>query len=114
MFRGLKALYIDPLLAKDVGKFRNNLKYIRNKINGWPIDIMVEPTNVCNIHCVLCPTSAEFMTRQRGFMKYEDYQKVIDNIRHVTPKIALFFSGESFLHPKLIDMIKYASSAGLS
>ncbi len=109
MLSGFKALYIDPILGKDFGKFRNNLKYVRNKINGWPIDIMVEPTNVCNIHCVLCPTSAEFMTRQRGFMKMDDYKKVIDNISHVTPKIALFFSGESFLHPHLIEMIMYAS-----
>ncbi len=109
MLRGLRALYVDPLVAGDVGKFKNNLKYIRNKINGWPIDIMVEPTNVCNIHCVLCPTSAEFMTRQRGFMKIDEYKKVIDNVSKVTPKIALFFSGESFLHPHLIEMIKYAA-----
>ena len=113
MLSGLKMLYVDPIIEGNFGRFMNNLKYIRNKVNGWPIDIMVEPTNVCNIHCVLCPTSAEYMTRQRGFMRYEDYQKVIDNIKGVTPKIALFFSGESFLHPKLIDMIKYAADKGL-
>ena len=39
---------------------------------GYPLTLMVEPTNICNLKCPLCPTGAGLVKRQKGFLYYVD------------------------------------------
>ncbi|MBN1502054.1 SPASM domain-containing protein [Candidatus Woesearchaeota archaeon] len=100
-------------MEKDLGLFLNNLKYIRNKIFGYPSDVMIEPTNACNLSCVLCPCSHKFMKRKSGFMQLKDYKRIIDKISGMFPKVTLFFAGESFLHPDIIKMIEVTAKKNI-
>lgn len=76
-----------------------------------PYYLYIELTNVCNLRCVHCPQRA--MTREKGFMDFEKYKKLIDEIAPHVHAIGLFKQGESLLHPKMIDMLRYAKEKGL-
>lgn len=78
----------------------------------------IEPTNHCPYSCVMCPRG-EKMDRKLGFMEMDLYRKVIDEIAGYSEpvrskKIELFHFGESLLHPKIDEMVHYASSAALN
>lgn len=74
--------------------------------------IFVEPTNVCNLRCPICPSNNE-MTRSRGFIKKEIFEKIIDEVRDQRPYLNLWGWGEPLLHPEIFGLIKYASVAGV-
>jgi len=76
--------------------------------NDFPNILNIEPTNRCNLRCVYCPrTKAK---KGIGDMSWELYTKIIDEATHHKPLIMLNFhkDGESFLHPKFLEMVKYA------
>lgn len=73
----------------------------------------IEPTNHCPYACIMCPRSHK-MTRGLGFMEMDLYYKLIDEIAQYSvetreKEIELFHFGESLLHPKIDEMVGYAS-----
>ena len=42
----------------------------------FPRKIQIEPTNICNARCVMCPLKD--MKRKTGYMDFELYRKIID------------------------------------
>ncbi|GAA5262986.1 hypothetical protein KTGMC3_P1728 [Methanocalculus sp. MC3] len=74
----------------------------------FPNVLNIEPTNRCNLQCVYCPRKKA--RKGIGDMSWELYTKIIDEAAKYEPLILLNFhkDGESFLHPKFIEMIKYA------
>jgi len=77
----------------------------------------IEPTNHCPYTCIMCPRTKN-MDREMGFMDLNLYKKIIDEISSYSDsikskEIELFHFGESLLHPKIIEMIKYASEQKL-
>jgi MoaA/NifB/PqqE/SkfB family radical SAM enzyme len=99
---------------KKVRVFRNNWRalsyYWRKRIilPGLPSYIWIEPTNHCNLNCIMCPSGAGKVHVKRGFMKLELFKKIIDEIHPHTSTAVLALSGESMLHPDLFEMIHYA------
>ncbi len=82
--------------------------------------LIVEPTNVCNITCTLCPVWTNKMKRPRGYMQYENFKTIVDEIySHRTSlsfrptQINFTLAGEPTLHPDIWRMVKYASEHGL-
>ena len=45
---------------------------------GYPVYLMVEPTNICNLKCPMCPSGNGTMTRQLGELDYESFKKLLD------------------------------------
>ncbi len=78
-----------------------------------PIRMWVEPTNACNLSCVMCPQSREDIKFTRGVMKFSLFQKIIDEAKYAVYDMNLHHSGESLLHPEIIEMIRYAKRAGI-
>ena len=77
-----------------------------------PIRMWVEPTNACNLKCVMCPQSSD-TAFERGFMDFALFTKIIDEAKHFVYDVNLHHSGESLLHPQILDMIRYAKHAGI-
>lgn len=76
----------------------------RQEVPFFPPIVYIEPTNVCNCNCVICPR--RFMSRAMGFMPMDLFQRIIEQVSAVGPsEIRLFNFGEPLLHPKLCDMI---------
>jgi MoaA/NifB/PqqE/SkfB family radical SAM enzyme len=74
---------------------------------GLPPIIQVEPTNVCNLKCPLCPTGSNTLKRPSGLMSLEIFEKILDDLGDVLIALYLFCFGEPFMHrelPKMIEM----------
>lgn len=78
-----------------------------------PIRMWVEPTNTCNLKCVMCPQSCADIKFQRGFMPFDLFRKIIDEAERYVYDMNLHHTGESLMHPDIIEMIRYAKRAGI-
>ena len=74
---------------------------------------MIEPTNICNLKCPLCPSGAGLLKRERGYMSLSLFKSIIDEIEKHTFMLLLWNQGEPFLNPDFLEMVKYAHSKKL-
>lgn len=85
------------------------------EISDFPLNIIIEPGNYCNLNCTTCANS--MMTRPKGRMNILLYKKLIDEIAQENPttRIWLDFYGEPLLQQfRLFYMIDYAKKHGLT
>jgi MoaA/NifB/PqqE/SkfB family radical SAM enzyme len=80
---------------------------------GMPVFLSVEPTNRCNLQCPECPTGLNLLTREKGMMSLELFQRIIESARATAMYLNLYFQGEPLLHPRLFEMIDIAKRAGI-
>ena len=88
------------------------LSRITRKVIHWgnPVSISVEPTNLCNLHCPECPSGQRLLTREKGFMEENLFDKIISIFENSLFSLTLYFQGEPYLHPDLAKMISLAKS----
>lgn len=84
-----------------------------------PFIVFVDPASACNFKCSFCPTGHRDMIaetgRFQGAMKFEVFQKVIDDLGEFERPIKvlrMYKDGEPFLNKRLADMIAYAKKSG--
>ncbi len=85
------------------------------KVTHFPLNIIVEPGNFCNLNCTTCANNR--LTRPRGHMDILLYKKIIDEIAKENPnaRVWLDFYGEPLLERfKLYYMIDYGKRCGLT
>ena len=80
---------------------------------GYPPIVMIEPTDVCNLKCPMCPSGNGSLKRAKGYMKFDTFKKIIDDICDYSMMILLWNQGEPFLNKELTKMSRYASQKGL-
>lgn len=78
-----------------------------------PLKMHVEPTSFCNLRCPMCPQSVG-ANSTNGFMEMDLFNKIIDEARHFTREINLFFRGESLMHKGIYEMIETCERAGIA
>ncbi|MDD4496916.1 MAG: radical SAM protein [Methanosarcinaceae archaeon] len=97
-------------------KFTYALGYYYNYFIKKPIlsdCVYIEPTNHCNFRCIMC--AREKMTRKRGYMDFDLYTHIIDDMVQIgIPNVKLQLYEESLLHPKCVEMVEYASKQGIN
>jgi len=77
-----------------------------------PPIIQIEPVNYCNLNCICC--SVPRNSREKGCMNLNLFQKIIDEASDLgTNKVYLYLHGEPFLHPQIVEMIRYIKSKHL-
>lgn len=79
----------------------------------FPDRVYVESTNVCNLDCIMCPTGLHIDTRPKGFMEWDLFTSIVDEIAPFAEAVVLHSWGEPLLHPRIIEMITYAKERGL-
>lgn len=84
----------------------------RSVVDYPPYRLWIEPTNRCNLKCVMCPNK-EFAKEDLGFMDWALYTRLVDEARGYVHDINLHHRGESTLHPRLVEMIQYADAKGV-
>lgn len=75
----------------------------------YPSIFTVETVLGCNLSCPECAVGGGLITRQYGFLSYENFVKMADKIRNYCDYLYLHLWGEPMLNPDIIKMIKYAS-----
>lgn len=96
---------------KLIGPLRKPVrKYLINKRLRFPKLISVELTNACNARCIMCPRDQ--LTRKIGNISMDVIKKLCkDAYGKPVSKINVFGFGESLLHPKLIEIIKFVKNS---
>lgn len=104
----------DPSKMKGMEIQDINMQLYKNKsITSFrPTVIWIEPTALCNLKCIMCPHEGDGLQRKKDLMKMDLYKKIIDEVKEWRPVLKLFHTGESLIHPKLGEMIKYAKESG--
>lgn len=74
----------------------------------FPIFLLVEPTNDCNLECYFCPRKTS--RRGVGYIDFKLYKKIIDESAKFGKRMMLGLQkdGEPLLHPSISKLIKYA------
>jgi radical SAM protein with 4Fe4S-binding SPASM domain len=86
----------------------------RTNVRGHPYIIIVDPLNVCNLRCPLCPTGIDDLGRKGMQMSWETFTRVIDQAAPYAYEVNLHNWGESILHPHIFDMIEYSNSRNIA
>lgn len=104
-----------------IKKLRNfmlaNLEFRRREValKSLPVTLFVEPTNLCNLRCPLCPTGAgEYGRPRTNKMSVRDFERIIDEIGDYLYWVNLFNFGEPLLNKDVPLMIGYAHEKGVS
>ncbi|PIN85958.1 hypothetical protein COV19_07110 [Candidatus Woesearchaeota archaeon CG10_big_fil_rev_8_21_14_0_10_44_13] len=75
-------------------------------VNAYPLYIFMDPGNVCNLKCPLCPTGQGDRGMKRGFLKYSLFKRVMGEIGDYSLFLFLYNWGEPFLNKDLFRFIK--------
>jgi radical SAM protein with 4Fe4S-binding SPASM domain len=79
------------------------------KAYGYPYMLQIEPTNICNLSCPLCPAGRSELNRPRRHMTLEEFKGIIDDMERWLLLTVLWDWGEPFTNPQLAEMIRYAT-----
>jgi radical SAM protein with 4Fe4S-binding SPASM domain len=80
---------------------------------GFPEEVRVENTNLCNARCVICPR--EKMNRAQGVMPMALFRKIIDECasQGCVRRVNIQGYGEPLLDPEFCEKVRYAKSKGM-
>lgn len=115
--------------AKARRKARHEVKKLRNKALGpvkWmayetgqtrlvppPDRMYIESTNICNLDCVMCPTGLKQVKRPQGYMDFDVFKSIVDEMAPYVKATTLHIWGEPLMHKRIFDMIAYCNKKGL-
>ena len=107
-----KDIWIDYIVYRY--KFRMNP--IEYKLESFPPYVLIEPTSICNIRCIMCFQVDKSFTKKEymGRMPWEIFTKAVDEIaENNCQAITLASRGEPTLHPQLGEMLMYIKNKGI-
>lgn len=100
--------YSTPRKLWNVGCIKIQRSLHTERVRGMPYRYYLDPINICNLHCPLCPTGLGILGRPRGRFNLEAFRCIIDQIAPYAYTVELYNWGEPFLHPNIAEMIRYA------
>jgi len=86
----------------------------RDRLVGMPAYYFIDPINICNLRCPLCPTGQGILARPRGRMPLSELKRIVDEIAPYAYRLELYNWGEPLLHPEIFEMVEYASRKRIS
>ena len=79
----------------------------------YPDLMYIESTNHCNLACIMCPTGLKQIKRTKGYMDFDLFSRIVDEMAGHVKSTTLHIWGESLMHPRIFDMIAYCHEKGL-
>ncbi len=89
--------------------YRARLTHVR----AFPDRMYLESTNHCNLGCIMCPTGLRQIKRPKGYMDFDLFARIVDEMAPHVRSTTLHIWGESLMHPRIFDMIAYCRRKGL-
>ncbi|MCW4015883.1 MAG: radical SAM protein [Candidatus Bathyarchaeota archaeon] len=77
-------------------------------VAGYPYHLTIDTGNICPLRCALCPTGQQKKDLPQGFLAFEDFKKIIDELGDYLLIVELYNWGEPFLNKDFFRMVKYA------
>ena len=84
-------------------------------IRDYPLLLDLELASICNLKCPMCYTITDEFKQKvtKGFMDFDLFRRIIDEIAGKVYAIRLSLRGESLLHKNFIECAAYAKKAGI-
>jgi len=93
------------------------VNYAKNQyVSSYPLHVDIELASVCNLQCPMCYTiSPEFKAKvNTKLMDFDLFTKLVDECAAGgVYSIRLSFRGESFLHKRILECVRYAKEKGI-
>lgn len=114
-FDGIPLYARNLSLAKRRNLLLNGLNLLRSsgRLWGLPPTLQIEPTNMCNLQCPLCPSGMRSMKRKAGRMSMETFRHILADLGDVLVGVVLYGWGEPFLNRDLPRMIRACTDLGI-
>lgn len=80
----------------------------------FPRLLELEITNHCNFQCLMCKTGTHVCKRERGYMSWDTYQKLLDEVAGREFAFKFVGQGEPMLHPDALNMVRAAANIGIT
>jgi len=85
----------------------------RVSVSGYPYILIIDPGNICNLRCPLCPSGLDIMKRKRQFVRFPDFRQIVDRLERYLYEVILHNWGEPLLNPDIYDMIQHCSDKNI-
>lgn len=83
------------------------------EVNLLPEKVRLEACTICQLNCPSCYMRINnYGTAGKGYLRFDDFKKFVDENSFIK-KIELSNSGEVFLNPDLLNILKYGYEKGL-
>ena len=85
-------------------------------VSDYPLHVDLELASICNLRCPMCYTiSPDFRKKVNAkLMQWQLFTRLVDEAaKGGVYSIRLSLRGESFLHPKIVDAVRYAKERGI-
>src|SRR4030065_2339296 len=86
----------------------------KTRLPYYPSKIPIQSGNLCNLPCPLCPTGQQDKSAKKGFISFDIFKKIVDEIGQHLTVIRLYNWGEPMLNKDLLSMIHYAKERGIN
>ena len=86
----------------------------KTRLPYYPSKISIESGNLCNLRCPLCPTGQQDKSAKKGFISFDVFKKVVDEIGQYLTVIRLYNWGEPMLNKDFLRMVHYAKERGIN
>ena len=93
---------VNPI-STNLGHVVQAYRSVNVKEKILPAIYIIEPTNACNLNCVMCPNANK---NTKGFMDFCLFENIIKQIKDSAKTILLYYRGEPLLHSDLTQMIE--------
>jgi len=85
----------------------------KTRLNYYPYKVTIEPTNVCNLGCALCPSGTHSLKAPLGFMKIDTMKAIVKELRPHLDMVSLYNWGEPLFHPNILYLIEICNNADI-
>lgn len=88
---------------------------VTRTVREYPLLVDLELASVCNLKCPMCYTITDEFKKKvtKGFMDFDLFKKIIDEIAGKVFAVRLSLRGEATLHKQFIECVRYAKAAGI-
>jgi len=90
-----------------------DMVFNNRKLLSLPPVLQIEPANICNLRCPLCPSGEGSMNREKGFMELNIFQKILTELGDVLIAAILYGWGEPFMNRHIASMIMACSKRNI-
>ncbi len=88
-------------------------KFIRNKVNKMELYLTIEPNNICNLRCVMCPYKR--MKRKKETIPMSLFKRLIDEAAELKVKdVHLTQYNEPFTDKDIFERLAYIRKKGMT
>jgi len=86
----------------------------KTRLPYYPSKISIESGNLCNLRCPLCPTGQQDKSAKKGFISFDIFKKIVDEMGQYLTVIRLYNWGEPMLNKDFLRMVHYAKERGIN